>query len=92
MKKLYILLSLIVLTSCSSIYVNYDYDKATNFKRYKTYNYFSDVNTGMSELDSKRFFKALDSALLSRGYIVSETPDFLIDIKSVPEGIVIYLI
>jgi hypothetical protein len=82
MKKLYILLSLIVLTSCSSIYVNYDYDKATNFKRYKTYNYFSDVNTGMSELDSKRFFKALDSALLSRGYIVSETPDFLIDIKS----------
>ncbi|TXE15896.1 DUF4136 domain-containing protein [Psychroserpens burtonensis] len=83
MKKLFILLFLIVLTSCSSIYVNYDYDKTTNFKSYKTYNYFSDVNTGMSELDSKRLFKALDSALLSRGYMVSETPDFLIDIKSI---------
>lgn len=82
MKNLYILVAVIVLSSCSTIRVNYDYDKTTNFTTYKTYNYFSDVNTGLSALDSKRLFKALDNGLQSRGYTLSDTPDFLIDIKS----------
>jgi hypothetical protein len=40
------------------------------------------VNTGMSALDTKRLIKALDDGLRSQGYTLSETPDFLIDIKS----------
>nr|WP_321224968.1 DUF4136 domain-containing protein [uncultured Psychroserpens sp.] len=82
MKNLYLLLAVMLLTSCSSIRVNYDYEKTRDFTQYKTYNYFSNVNTGMSELDSNRLFKALDDAMQSRGYILSETPDFLVDIKS----------
>ena len=82
MKHLYLLLTVILLTSCSSIRVNYDYEKTRDFTQYKTYNYFSDVKTGLSELDSKRLFKAFDNAMQSRGYALSETPDFLIDIKS----------
>jgi hypothetical protein len=82
MKNLYLIFAVILLTSCSSIRVNYDYEKTQDFTQYKTYNYFTDVNTGMSELDSKRLFKALNDAMKSRGYTLSETPDFLIDIKS----------
>jgi len=71
-----------LLTSCSSIRVNYDYEKTTDFNTYKTYNYFTDVNTGLGAIDSKRLIKSLDEGLQSRGYTRSETPDFLIDIKS----------
>lgn len=82
MKHGLVLLAVILLTSCSSIRVNYDYEKTTDFKIYKTYNYFTDVNTGLSALDSKRLIKALDEGLQSRGYTLSENPDFLIYIKS----------
>ncbi|WP_040278791.1 DUF4136 domain-containing protein [Psychroserpens damuponensis] len=82
MKNLYLLFIVILLTSCSSIRVDYDYEKTRDFTQYKTYNYFSDVKTGMSELDSKRLFKALDDAMQSKGYSLSQTPDFLIDIQS----------
>jgi hypothetical protein len=73
MKNVYLLIAVIVLNSCSSIRVNYDYENTTNFKTY---------NTGMSALDTKRLIKALDDGLRSQGYTLSETPDFLIDIKS----------
>ena len=82
MKNLYLLFAILILASCSSIRVNYDYEKTTNFTTYKTYNYFTNVNTGLSALDSKRLIKALDDGLQSRGYTLSQTPDFLIDIKS----------
>jgi hypothetical protein len=62
--------------------VNYDYEKTTDFNTYKTYNYYADLNTGMSELDTKRLLDALDSALQTSGYALSQTPDFFIDIKS----------
>lgn len=71
------------MTSCSSIRVDYDYEKSTDFTTYKTYNYYSDINSGMSALDTKRLFRALDDALQSKGYAISDTPDFFIDIKSV---------
>ena len=82
MKRLALLLSLIMLASCASIRVTYDYEKNTNFDAYKTYNYYSDMNTGMSELDTKRLLDALDKAMAAEGYTLSETPDFFVDIKS----------
>ncbi|SDS05275.1 protein of unknown function [Formosa sp. Hel1_31_208] len=82
MKRLALLLSLIMLASCASIRVTYDYEKTTDFDTYKTYNYYSDMNTGMSELDTKRLLDALDKAMAAEGYTLSETPDFFVDIKS----------
>ena len=82
MKYLYLIMALVLLTSCASIRVNYDYEKTTNFKNYQTYNYYSNLSTGMSDLDTKRLLTALDDAMQSRGYTLSETPDFFIDIKS----------
>ncbi|WP_345741615.1 DUF4136 domain-containing protein [Ulvibacterium marinum] len=77
----YILLVLL-LGSCNAIRVNYDYDKATDFSNYTTFNYYSDMDTGLSELDDKRLFRVLDIALQSKGLVFSEEPDFLINIQS----------
>lgn len=81
MKKLFYLFVITVFASCG-VTVNYDYEKGTDFSQYKTYHYFDDMKTGLSELDSRRFFEALDKAMVSKGFTMSETPDFIIDITS----------
>ena len=80
MKYLPIIFFVLIFVSCSAVRVNYDYDKETDFSNYNTYNYYSDMKTGLSELDDKRLFKALDIALQSKGLLFSEEPDFLINI------------
>lgn len=82
MKYLSLLLILAIVSSCASIYVTHDYEKTADFRSYKTYNYYSDLNTGLSQLDEKRLMNALDVAMQTRGYQLSETPDFFVDIES----------
>ena len=73
---------LVVLTSCGVARVNYDYDSQTDFSSYSTYNYFGDMETGLSELDEKRLMDALDATLGEKGYMFAEEPDVFINIKS----------
>ncbi|MFI1745329.1 DUF4136 domain-containing protein [Thalassobellus sediminis] len=73
---------LLLVASCAPIYVNYDYEKGTDFTKYKTYNYYSDMKTGLSELDTKRLLDALDLKMKEKGFALSDVPDFFIDIKS----------
>ena len=75
------ILVVLVFSSCGTL-VNYDYEKTTDFKQYKSYNYFDDMKTGLSELDIKRLTKAIDAELKTMGLIRSENPDFYIDIFS----------
>ena len=82
MNILRFLVLLLCVVSCAPIYVNYDFEKDTNFSKYKTYNYYSDMQTGLSELDTKRLLDALDLQMKAHGFSLSETPDFFIDIKS----------
>ncbi|MDO7170773.1 DUF4136 domain-containing protein [Mariniflexile sp. AS56] len=72
----------IFVVSCAPIRVHYDFDKGTNFSTYKTYNYYSDMETGLSELDTKRLLEALDANMTAKGFNLSDTPDFFVDIKS----------
>tara|TARA_R110002012_G_C11674922_1_gene613569 strand:+ start:7552 stop:8058 length:507 start_codon:yes stop_codon:yes gene_type:complete len=81
MKRFQALILALFITSCG-VTVNYDYEKGTDFTQYKTYNYFDDMQTGLSQLDAKRFFNLLDSQLQKKGFVLSETPDFIIDVKS----------
>ena len=71
-----------LLVSCAGVRVNYDYDKSTNFSNYTSYNYFSDMDSGLSGLDEKRLLRVLDSTLHSKGYILAEEPDFYVNIMS----------
>lgn len=83
MKNSLLLLVLsVIVFSCAPVRVNYDYEKSTDFNTYKSYNYYSDMDMGMSELDSKRLLDALDAAMQSKGLNLSDDPDFLIHIKS----------
>lgn len=80
-KSLLLGLSLLIM-SCGAVRVNYDYEKTADFNSYTSYNYYSDMNTGMSELDSKRLLDALDAGMQAKGMHLSDAPDFLINITS----------
>ncbi|KJD31514.1 hypothetical protein PK35_13955 [Tamlana nanhaiensis] len=82
MKCLKIGALLFLIVACAPIRVNYDYDKTTAFSSYKTYNYYADMDTGLSELDTKRLLDAIDSTMTSKGLTLVENPDFFIDISS----------
>ena len=82
MKTLKVLVFAFLFASCAPINVNYDYDKSTDFTSYKTYNYYADMQIGLSELDSKRLVDVLDANMKTKGYSLSDNPDFLINIQS----------
>lgn len=73
---------LLLIVSCAPIRVNTDYEKNTDFSAYKTYNYYPDMNTGLSDLDTKRLQDILDETLKARGFELSHHPDFQINIQS----------
>lgn len=81
MKKLFLFIMVIFLYSCGPV-INYDYEHRADFSKYKTYNFFEDIVSGMSELDENRFKEAIVIAFDAKGYKMSETPDFFIDIQS----------
>lgn len=80
--KLLSLLGVLVLASCSSVYVNTDYDKKANFSNYKTYAFLkSGIDKAeISDLDKKRILYAIDDAMAAKGFSKSENPDILISI------------
>lgn len=82
MKKLSFVLLVLLLGSCNAVRVDYDYDKGTDFSSYTTYNYYPDIETGLSDLDTKRLIRAVDSAMQMKGILKVEEPDFLINIQS----------
>lgn len=82
MKSLYLFPLLLLLVSCAAINVNYDYDKETDFSAYSTYNYFGDMQTGLSEFDERRLLDAMETTLKEKGMLFSEEPDMLINIQS----------
>lgn len=82
MKALKFIFLLLLITSCGTTFVNYDYEKSTDFSHYKSYDYFSDMQTGLSKFDSIRIISTIDTKLSSMGLTRSDNPDFYIDIQS----------
>ncbi len=82
MKRLLWFLAIPVVFSCNAIRVNYDYDKGVDFSNYTTYNYYPDLQTGLSELDTKRLLNAVDAEMEAKGIQLTEEPDFFINIES----------
>ena len=82
MKNSILILALALMTACAPVRVNYDYDTKTDFSTYKTYNYYAPLNTGLSDLDTKRLLDVLDTQLMAKGLTLSDTPDFVINIQS----------
>ncbi|MDE3741538.1 DUF4136 domain-containing protein [Maribacter polysaccharolyticus] len=82
MKIIPYLLLVLLFTSCQAVRVQTDYQKGTDFSNYATYNYYSDMETGLGDLEERRFLKVLDAALRGKGLLLSEEPDFFINIQS----------
>lgn len=86
MKKMKIftipLLVVFFLSSCTSVRVLSDYDKAANFNEFKSYAFYK---TGIdkaqiSDLDKKRILRAIENEMATRGFVKSDTPDILVSI------------
>lgn len=80
--RLFSLVLLLVLASCSSVRVASDFDKSAAFDQYKTFAYHkpSIDKVEISDLDKKRILRAIDEELLAKGFSKSENPDVLISI------------
>lgn len=73
-----LLLVCISLISCGT-YVNTDYDRNTDFRELKTYNFYPDLETGLSQIDNERIMRISDSIMQSKGFLKSEDPQILIN-------------
>jgi len=78
MKSLLTLLLTIILISCGAT-ASYDYDTETNFSKYKTYDFYPNISSGLSDLDNIRIIKYTDSILQLQGFKKSDSPQFLIN-------------
>jgi len=72
--------ALLWLTGCSSLSVNYDYNKTVDFSRYKSYDWIPfPKDMPASELNKARFTTAVDENLAAKGFSQNTSnPDFLI--------------
>lgn len=80
--KLFILLCIGILTSCSSIKVVSDYDTKVDFSTYKTFAFYKKGidKASVSDLDKKRIMRAIENELNKKGFVKSTNPDILVSI------------
>lgn len=91
-KNLIIILGLIVaslLSACSSLSVNSDYDKTTDFTAFKTYSYYGWAENSdkiLNRFDKERIEKAFGEELAKRGLeYVAEGGDLIVTLYIVTE-------
>ena len=74
-------IALLFLTSCQSVRVVADYDKAAPFNSYKSFGFHKEGvdRAEISDLDKRRILKAIETSLLEKGFSKSETPDLLVN-------------
>ncbi len=80
--KVFPVLFLFILGSCSSVQVTSDYDKDIDFDNYKTFAFYKKGidKIEISDLDKRRILRAVETELQAKGMIKSETPDVLVNI------------
>ncbi|PHS54586.1 MAG: hypothetical protein COB01_00050 [Lutibacter sp.] len=80
--KLFPLILLFLLASCSSVRVTTDYDTNADFTKYKTFAFYKKGidKVDISDLDKRRILKAVERELLALGFSKSEKPDVLVNI------------
>jgi hypothetical protein len=81
------IITFVLLVSCASVSVNYDYDKKVDFSKYKTYAFYK---TGIdkveiSDLDKKRILRSIEDELTKKGFTKSEFPNLLVNINTKAE-------
>jgi len=80
--KLFLLVFLLGIVSCSSVNVTTDYDAKTDFTSYKTFAFYKKGidKAKISDLDKRRILRAIETEMLAKGFTKSNTPDVLVSI------------
>jgi len=80
--KLFLLVLVFGFASCSTVKVTTDYDTKTNFTSYKTFAFYKKGidKAKISDLDKRRILRAIESEMLAKGFVKSNTSDLLVSI------------
>ena len=85
MFRFFFLTAVLVFVSCGTT-VNYDYEKETNFSKYRAYTFYHNLDSGLNELDDKRIKRAIDSMMPLQGFTKSDYASFYINFHTT-EGV-----
>lgn len=71
-----------MVTSCSTVRVTYDFDRATDFNVYKTYNFHQKGidKLEVNDLDKRRIISAIEEQMAAKGFTKSSNPDLYINV------------
>lgn len=83
MKRMIFLFVLLLLVSCGGTYTIYDYDEQQDFSIYKTYAFYPEMSSELSDLDQKRLLAVTEVAMQSKGFTKSEIPDIYMNFKTI---------
>ena len=80
--KLFLLVFIFGLVSCSTVSVTTDYDSKTDFTSYKTFAFYKKGidKAKISDLDKRRILRAIEVEMLAKGFTKSNNPDLLVSI------------
>lgn len=69
-------------SSCSTVRVAADYEKSTDFSKYKTFAFFKPGvdQAKISDIDKRRILRAIEAEMMAKGFTKSEEPDLLVSI------------
>jgi len=73
----------IILSSCNTVRVTYDFDRSTDFNTYKTYDFHQKglEKLELNDLDKRRILGAIEANLAAKGFTkTSDSPQLLINI------------
>tara|TARA_R110002072_G_scaffold163357_2_gene315956 strand:- start:40347 stop:40871 length:525 start_codon:yes stop_codon:yes gene_type:complete len=78
MKLVGLMLLTVFLASCGAS-IAVDYDKEKDFSEFTSYQFYTDIDSGLSQLDDNRIIKAIDSSLQKRGFQKTNSPQFYVN-------------
>ena len=83
-KKLILIFFIVLLYSCSSVKVIYDFDSTINFSNYSSFAFSKQEveKLDISDIDKKRILSSIEESLVSKGYNFSSTPDLIVNIST----------
>ncbi len=78
----FFILTLFSFSACNSVRVAADYDRSATFETYQSFAFYKEGidKAKISDLDKRRILRAVESELLSKGFVKSDTPDLLVNI------------
>lgn len=76
------IITAVLLTSCNTVRVTYDFDRATDFNTYKTYNFHQKGidKLELNDLDKRRILAAIDVQMAAKGFTKSDNPQLYINV------------